>query len=108
MAQANELQSEVFLRLREYKVDQKFCRYYTEWCEHGTLETLRLRYKAGSKPSTSFDCATFIMVDHANCSKYFPELFLWHIFHHLAHGYLEFVRGRWRSLTFLEFGGLIP
>ena len=46
MAQTNELGSDVLLRLRQYKVDEQYCRYYTEFCEFGTLEVLRLRYKA--------------------------------------------------------------
>ncbi|EXJ59823.1 serine/threonine protein kinase [Cladophialophora yegresii CBS 114405] len=84
MAQTNELNSDVLVRLRQYQVDQNYCRYYTEFCEFGTLEALRLRYKAWN--------------------KYFPELFLWHVFHCLAKGYLDFVRGRWRSLGHLDFG----
>ncbi|OCT47607.1 hypothetical protein CLCR_03390 [Cladophialophora carrionii] len=84
MAQTNELDSDVLVRLRQYRVDQNYCRYYTEFCEFGTLESLRLRYKAWN--------------------KYFPELFLWHVFHCLAKGYLDFVRARWRSLRNLDFG----
>ncbi|KIW69466.1 hypothetical protein PV04_05342 [Phialophora macrospora] len=84
MAQTNELDSDVLVRLRQYQVDRNYCRYYTEFCEFGTLETLRLRYKAWN--------------------KYFPELFLWHVFHCLAKGYLDFVRARWRSLKQLDFG----
>jgi serine/threonine protein kinase len=42
--------------------------------------------------------------DTAIHSKYFPELFLWHVFHCLAKGYLDFVRARWRSLKPLDFG----
>ncbi|KAJ9611256.1 hypothetical protein H2200_004439 [Cladophialophora chaetospira] len=88
MAQANDLDSEVLLRLRQYKVDSSYCRYYTEFCEFGSLETLRLRYKAWN--------------------KYFPELFLWHVFHCFAKAYLDFVRGPWRSLKHLNFGEIVP
>jgi hypothetical protein len=46
MAQINEADSDVLVRLRQYQVDRTYCRYYTEFCEFGTLETLRLRYKS--------------------------------------------------------------
>lgn len=84
MAQANELPAEHFVRLRQYKVDELYCRYYTEFCEFDTLEILRLRHKAWN--------------------RYLPERFLWHIFYRLAHGYLDFVRGPWRSLSNNTFG----
>ncbi|KIW87437.1 uncharacterized protein Z519_12073 [Cladophialophora bantiana CBS 173.52] len=46
MAQTNDLESDSLVRLRQYKVDLQNNRYYIEYCDFGTLETLRLRYKA--------------------------------------------------------------
>lgn len=48
MAQTNDFQSDSILRLRQYKQHdaEKYSRYYFEHCEFGTLEDLRIRYKA--------------------------------------------------------------
>ena len=46
--------------------------------------------------------------DGATASRYFPELFLWHVFHCLASAYLDFVRGPWRSLQSDDFGEIPP
>ncbi|OAP58717.1 hypothetical protein AYL99_07807 [Fonsecaea erecta] len=88
MAQTNDLESDHLVRLRQYKVDQEYCRYYLEFCEFDTLETLRLRYKAWN--------------------KYLPEAFLWHTFHFLAQAYLDFSAGPFRSLKFNNFGETTP
>ncbi|KIW28415.1 uncharacterized protein PV07_08082 [Cladophialophora immunda] len=87
MAQTNNLGSDNLVRLRQYKVDRQFCRYYLEFCEFDTLETLRLRYKAWN--------------------KYLPEAFLWHTFHFLAQAYLDFCTGPYRSLKFWNFGEIL-
>lgn len=46
MAQTNDLQSDSILRLRQYKTGQHYCRYYFEFCEHDSLDTLHMRYRA--------------------------------------------------------------
>lgn len=48
MAQTNGFQSDSILRLRQYKQHdrEKYSRFYFEHCEFGTLEDLRIRYKA--------------------------------------------------------------
>ncbi|KAH0845400.1 hypothetical protein FOPE_11314 [Fonsecaea pedrosoi] len=88
MAQTNDLGSDNLVRLRQYKVDQQYCRYYLEFCEFGTLETLRLRYKAWN--------------------RYLPEPFLWHTFYFLANAYLDLCTGPYRSLKFWNFGQAHP
>ncbi|EXJ73195.1 NEK protein kinase [Cladophialophora psammophila CBS 110553] len=88
MAQTNDLESDSLVRLRQYKVDLQYNRYYIEYCEFGTLETLRLRYKAWN--------------------KYLPEAFLWHTFYYLAKAYLDFCTGSYRSLLSSDFGQAPP
>ncbi|KIY02715.1 uncharacterized protein Z520_01180 [Fonsecaea multimorphosa CBS 102226] len=88
MAQTNDLDSDNLVRLRQYKVDQQYCRYYIEFCEFDTLETLRLRYKAWN--------------------QYLPETFLWHTFYFLAQAYLDFCTGPFRSLRFDNFRQAMP
>jgi hypothetical protein len=46
MAQVNEAKSDAVVRLRQFKADQLYCRYYIQFCEHDNLERLRTRYKA--------------------------------------------------------------
>jgi serine/threonine protein kinase len=73
---ANGRNCENIIHLRRYKfyaAEQKY-RFYLEYCPHGDLQRLRIRYRAK---------ATRL-----------PELFLWHLFHSLAHA-ISAMQGPW-------------
>ncbi|MCJ1286838.1 hypothetical protein MMC26_006184 [Xylographa opegraphella] len=67
--------NENIIKLYEYRrfPDQKKHRLYMEYASHGDLETLIRRY--------------------ARWRRYFPEPFLWYIFHHLAKAVLILQQG---------------